>query len=157
MIEENAQKRSQLQEQQHRIERELLKFYSSITEKRQLGTPVNWREKLAIELIDRGDYEGAKAILRDKSWAQEVAAAETMIDYHQQNILEYISGKRTLIQAICATGITAESITEIISCYEDIVSLAKKHHVEMCILYEYADFLPNFRIILSKKHDYGTR
>lgn len=42
---------------------------------------------------------------------------------------------------IKSTGITPESEQEILHWFEEITALAEKHHIEMWVLYEYADFL----------------
>ena len=141
MLEENSQKRNALLEQQHKLENEILIFYSGISHKRQLGQHMNWREQKAIELIDCGDYEGAKLILRDKQWDAELAQAEAITENMQDVIISYISGKRTLIQAISTTGINRKTEAEIIAIYEHITALAERHFVEMYVMYEYASFL----------------
>ena len=141
MLEDNRRTRNELMEQQHTMERELLHFCSGISGKRCLGQRINWRERKAIELVDRGDYEGAKILLRDEQWEAEVEHADFIAEHMTDEIAQYIAGKRTLISIIHATGINPETEQEIIDCYERIVELAQKHNVEMSVLYDYASFL----------------
>ena len=140
-MENNTQKRNTLLERQHNIEKEVLSFYSTITQKQQLGENMNWRERKALEMANRGDYEGAKLILKDEQWSKELSLSEAVVANKLSDIKQYISGKRTLIQAIRATGITEAAEQEIIACYKDIVALAEKYTIEMHVLYEYASFL----------------
>jgi tetratricopeptide (TPR) repeat protein len=137
----NSEKRNKIAEQLHALEMDVLGLYKAVSEKRQLGQTLNWREKKAIELVDAGHYEGAKQILRDKTWKQEIQQSEALIDNLTERIREYISGQNTLIQTICSTGITVESEQEIISIYEDITALAQKYQIELDTLYKYAVFL----------------
>ncbi len=141
LAEENRQSWNHLSEQLHTMEKELLSFYTGVTEKRQLGCQMNWREKKAIALTDQGDYEGAKKVLRDAQWTQEIRRAEEMLDNMLGRVKEYISGKRMLIETIKATGVTEETEREILACYEEITELAKKYNVEMLVLYDYILFL----------------
>lgn len=138
---ENSAERNKIAEQLHTLEMDVLGLYQTVSEKRQLGTALNWREKKAIELVDAGNYEGAKQLLRDETWKQEVRQAEEIIDSATERIRQYISGQRTLIQTIRSTGITQESEQEIIEIYEDITALAQKHQIELDAIFDYAWFL----------------
>ena len=133
--------RSKIAEQLHALEMDVLGLYAEVSEKRRLGARMNWREAKAIELVDAGDYEGAKALLRDKLWTEEVRHTEVVKETATERIREYIKGKRTLVKTLRATGVTPEAEAEIIAIYEGISALAEKHRIELDTLYEYASFL----------------
>lgn len=125
----------------HRLEMDMLGLCREVAEKRQAGRHLNWREKKAIERVDLGDYEGAKNILRDAKWEQEVEQAEEMIETAKEPVREYISGKKALIATLRAGFVESETTEEICRIYDRICELALKHGVEPAVLWDYADFL----------------
>ena len=137
----NSERRNKIAEQLHALEMDVLGLYTEISEKRQLGRQLNWREKKAIEYVDAGNYDAAKKVLRDKLWSEEVKQAEELIDGAKEHIREKISEKRMLIHILKASGVTEESEQEILSVYEEISKLAEKHQIELDVLYDYASFL----------------
>lgn len=143
LIADNEHERSRISEQLHTLEQELLQFYVKLNDKQHSDSPISWREKKAMELLDQGDYEGAKSILRDPQWSAEREQAEEIINSALVRIKKYISGKFTLIETIKSTGVTPEAEAEILCVFEDITALAEKYQTGMWILYEYADFLRN--------------
>ncbi|MBR4424801.1 MAG: tetratricopeptide repeat protein, partial [Oscillospiraceae bacterium] len=139
-LEKDAQ-RERAAEQLSALERDMLELYASISEKQRMGQRLNWREARAVELVEAGDYEGAKALLRDKLWTRELQQAETLIGEGRERVREYISGKRTLIRTIRSTGVTAESEREVFSVYREIAPLAEQYRLELDTLYDQARFL----------------
>lgn len=138
---ELGEKRSHVRDSLHQMEMDMLGLYSQTEEKRRAGKRLNWREKKAIERVALGDYEGAKNILRDIQWEQEVGQAEELAEAAVEPIREYISGKRSLISTLLVTGADAETVEEIRSVYERCCALAEKYQVEINVLYDYARFL----------------
>ena len=137
----NSARRNEIAEQLHAMETDMLGLCRQIEQNRQLGKKLNWRETKALELVDAGDYEAAKSILRDNQWQAEVSRAEKLISGTEEVIRQYISGQKALIRMLKATGINTESEKEIMGIYETVCSLAAKHRTETDVLYDYADFL----------------
>ena len=137
----NSNKRNEITEQLHSLEMDVLGLCLTVSEKRQFGKKLNWRERKALEYVDAGNYEAAAAILRGPVWREEVRKAEEITNLAADLIREYISGQRTLIQTLISTGITGLSAKEITDIYEEITNLAEKHQVELDVLYDYASFL----------------
>ncbi|MDE7319409.1 MAG: tetratricopeptide repeat protein [Lachnospiraceae bacterium] len=138
---ELGEKRSRVRDSLHQMEMDMLGLYSQTEEKRQAGKRLNWREKKAIERVDLGDCEGAKNILRDIQWEQEVGQAEELAEAAVEPVREYISGKRSLISTLLVTGADAETVEEVLAVYERCCALAEKYQVEIKVLYDYARFL----------------
>ena len=137
----NSMRRNEIAARLHAMEKEMLALCGRVEESRRLGEKLNWREAKALELADNGDYEAAKALLRDEQWQQEVSRAEEKITEAKEVIREYISGKKALIRMIRSSGVTKLNEPEIISIYEDICGLAVKHLAEISVLLDYASFL----------------
>ena len=137
----NSTRRNEIATQLHAMEMDMLGLCRRIEQNRQLGKALNWREVKAMELVDTGDYEAAKTILRDEQWQTEVARAEEIIAGAADIMCQYISGQKALIQMLKATGINEQSEKEIIEIYEKICDLAARHRIEINVLYDYADFL----------------
>lgn len=146
MCMENSEARVQIKEQIHILEKEILGLYRTVSHKRQLGQQINWRERKAITLIDEGNYEAAKNILRDATWKQEVNQAEEMVSLALEPIREFISGQRTLIKTILASDVSEDSLKEVYDCYVMAAGLAERYNIELSILYEFADHLKNYRL-----------
>ncbi|MCI8485087.1 MAG: tetratricopeptide repeat protein [Lachnospiraceae bacterium] len=145
---ELGSQRKILQEEIHQMEMDMLEMCRSTAWKRHLGISLDWREKKAMELVDQGDYEGAKNILRDVQWDEEIRQSEEELELIQEvekekreEIRKYISGKRTLIAQIKATGLDKESVKEVTLIYENITEKAEKYQMELEVLREYAVFL----------------
>lgn len=145
---EIGSQRKTLQEEIHQMEMDMLEMCRETARKCHLGVSLDWREKKAMELVDRGDYEGAKNILRDVLWDEEVRQSEEELELIQEmekekreSIRKYISGKRTLISQIKATGLDAESVKEVTLIYKSITAKAEKYQMELEVLIEYAVFL----------------
>ena len=140
--------RKKIQEAIHQIEMDMLKMCQETAQKRRSGIKMNWREKKAIEFVDQGNYEGAKNILRDAQWDEEIRQAEEELELVEkkkidklEEIREFISGRRALISNLKATGLDHESVKEITDIYEEIIVRAEKYQMELKVLYEYASFL----------------
>jgi tetratricopeptide (TPR) repeat protein len=137
----NAEKRGEIVKQLQELEMEMLDLCKHMEENRSFGKKLNWREKKAMELMDTGNYDAAKAILRDELWSSEVQHAKQIMSGAEEIIDEYISGKKALIQTIKATGVNKESAKEIILIYEDICQLAEKIQAELEVFIDFAVFL----------------
>ena len=137
----NIERRSSVAHQLHELEMDILDLCKQTETNRAMGSKLNWRETKAMELVDAGDYEAAKAILRDDQWKLEVQNAKQIISGAEEIISEYISGKKSLICTIKATGVNPESEQEILSIYEDICELAAKYRIELDVIFAYAKFL----------------
>lgn len=141
-IEKLNEQRGYLLDQMHQMEKDMFELYSQTAKKRQAGEHLDWREKRAIDLIDLGDYEGAKNVLRDSQWDRELHYAEDSIAVKKESIRRYISGKCTLIFALRSTGgLHTNNIREIISIFEKITDLSEKYQIELDVLNLYAEFL----------------
>lgn len=143
---EAEKRRKQITETLHKIEMGMLELRRQVSQKRQSGKKLNWREEKALELINRGEYEAAKDILRDVLWEKELEQAEEIVESAKEPIREYISGKRTLISTMTFTYFGYMKFNwnkreEIETVYKKICSLAEKHSVEMDVLYDYSMFL----------------
>lgn len=125
----------------HQLEKAVLDLYAQSAEKQKHGKQSNRREVKALELVNAGDYDGAKGILRDKKWEEELRQTETPSDNKEELVREYISGQRVLISILNATGFDAETVQEITDLYEELISLAEEHQIEMDVLCDYAGFL----------------
>ena len=139
----NSERRAEVAGRLHELEMEMLDLCVKMEENRSFGKKLNWREKKAMELMDLGDYDAAKAILRDEQWKSEVQHARKIMSGAEGIICEYISGKKALIQTIKATGVNEETAREIIQIYEEICELAEKIRDELDTLYDFARFLWN--------------
>ena len=133
-----------LSDQLRQLEGDLLSVYETVTEKLS-NTHTSYWEKEALQLVDEGNYEGAKAILRDQKRKEELQSALRMAEKGKEGVWQYISGKRTLIATLKATGLNQESVQEITEIYEEITKLAETHRIALDTLYEYAEFLLNQR------------
>lgn len=136
-----GEERGRVADALHRLESDMLGLYSQAAEKRQAGKALNWRERKAIDCVDRGDYEGAKTILRDAQWEKELEQAEARIEAARQPVREYISGKRALISTLLASGQSRETIDEAGALYERCCALARQHGMEQEVLFAYTRFL----------------
>ena len=132
--------RKQVADQLHQLEKDILNLCREITEKQSSGRKMNWREKQAIQLMEKGDSEGARMLLHDPVWKQEIVHAEENIETEKEKIREYISGKRTLISNL-KTNVNAENARKITDIYAEITQLAEKYQMELDVLMEYARFL----------------
>ncbi|MBR4473881.1 MAG: tetratricopeptide repeat protein [Oscillospiraceae bacterium] len=141
LIRSNTLRRNEIADKLHVIEKSMLDLCQGVEENRRLGRRLNWREKKAMEFVDAGDYESAKAVLRDEQWHDEVLRAEDIIKSAKNVMEEYICGKKTLIHTIMASGLRSESEEEVIGIYEEICLLAAENQICLETLYEYADFL----------------
>ena len=135
-----SQQIGQVSEQLRQLEDDLLSVYETVTKKLS-NKHISYWEKEALHLVEEGDYKGAKAILRDHKREEELQTALRMAERGKEGIWQYISGKRTLIATLKATGLNQESIQEITGIYEEITKLAEEHRIELDTLYEYASFL----------------
>ncbi len=143
------QERGAIQEVIYQMERDMFRECQETAQKRQLGMHMNWREKKAMEFVDKGDYESAKNILRDIQWEEEIRQAQEKIkrftgERREQQLVEirrYIFGKKVLISYIKMTGLTPESVDEIKIIYENITEKAMEYQTEQRVLQEYAEFL----------------
>lgn len=147
-MEEIQQKLKQTTEQLQRMENDALSLLRQAYETRSTGKRVNPREETALRLLDEGDYEGAKAALRDPAWKQECLQAEEEARLGQlirnsglEKIRQYISGQRTLIRTLESSGVSADVGAEIRAIYEEIAALAEKYAIETTVFYGYASFL----------------
>lgn len=147
-MEEIQQKLKQTTEQLQRMESDALSLLRQAYETRSTGKRVNPREETALRLLDEGDYEGAKAALRDPAWKQECLQAEEearlgqlIRDSGLEKIRQYISGQRTLIRTLESSGVSADVGAEIRAIYEEITALAEKYAIELEVFANYAIFL----------------
>ena len=147
-MEEIQQKLKQTTEQLQRMESDALSLLRQAYETRSTGKKVNPREETALRLLDEGDYEGAKAALRDPEWKKECRQAEEearlgqlIRDSGLEKIRQYISGQRTLIRTLESSGVSADVGAEIRAIYEEITALAEKYAIETTVFYGYASFL----------------
>ena len=137
----NSSMRNEIAGQIHAMEMDVLGLCRQIEENRQIGKTLNWREIKAMDLVDAGEYEAAKAVLRDSEWREEVSRAEELIAGTREVISQYISGQRALIRMLKATGVNADSEKVILEIYKKICGLAEQYRVETDVLYDYAEFL----------------
>lgn len=137
----NSEMRNKITEQLHALEMDVLELFNQSQEKRQAGQVLDRRELDALRMIDEGNYAGAKILLEDPVWKEEIRRAEEVIGAKNAEIRKYISGQRTLISAYKAEDNTAETAQKILAVYEDIAALAEKHRVGPDVLYDYASFL----------------
>lgn len=147
-MEEIQQKLKQTTEQLQRMESDALSLLRQAYETRSTGKRVNPREETALRLLDEGDYEGAKAALRDPAWKQECLQAEEearlgqlIRDSGLEKIRQYTSGQRTLIRTLESSGVSADVGAEIRAIYEEITALAEKYAIELEVFHDYAGFL----------------
>ena len=147
-MEEIQQKFQQTTEQLQRMESDALDLLRQAYETRSTGKRVNPREEAALRLLDEGDYEGAKAALRDPAWKEECRRAEEearlgqlIRDSGLEKIRQYISGQRTLIRTLESSGVSADVGAEIRAIYDEITALAEKYAIETTAFYGYASFL----------------
>ena len=147
-MEEIQQKLQQTTEQLQRMESDALDLLRQAYETRSTGKKVNPREEAALRLLDEGDYEGAKAALRDPEWKKECRQAEEearlgqlIRDSGLEKIRQYISGQRTLIRTLESSGVSADVGAEIRAIYEEITALAEKYAIELDLFADYAEFL----------------
>ena len=138
-----SKQRNRLSDQIHQMERDILNLCSKISETNASGRPLTWREKRAVQLLDAGNYRGARAILHDPQRKKELEHDEEADKNVQDRIRGYISETRLDIQILKAQGITTQTIPELEAYYEETVQLAEKHRIELDVLYDYADFLWN--------------
>lgn len=136
-----GERRKRVAESLYQIEMDMLELRRRMSERRRLGKKLNWREEKAVKLMDEGEYEAAKSILRDAQWEQELKQAEEFVESAKEPIREYISGKQMLIFTLEASWVNVTKQKEIDSIYKKICAKAEQHCVEMDVLYEYSVFL----------------
>ena len=144
-----SEKRSYIAETFRKAEADVLSLCVDISKLRLGDSQLTWREKEAIQLTDRGDYESALAILRDKEREKELAFAENIVDTHIDVIKGYIKENLLRIKTLNAQGLTKEHVHEIDLCYEEIIELSLKYHIDEQQFLEYIYFL------LKEKCDYN--
>ena len=134
----------ELEKQLHQAEADMCELFCSLQEKRSQPGISLW-EKEALQRLEEGDYEGAKAILRDNTLEDVLRAGRQMADLGKEQIRQYISAKRTLIRTLRATGLDRDSIREIKALYEELQTLAEEYRVALDVLADYAGFLNDQR------------
>lgn len=134
-------RRTKLSDQVSQMERSVLESCNLVREKGRIGSQLDWRERQALDLVNKGDLKAANAILRDALWDREFAQAIEIGESAVEKCREYLSGKRLLASNLKALGVTAKSEQEITDVYELICATAEKWQVELDALCEYAEFL----------------
>lgn len=143
-----SEERAKIAETFRKAEADVLSLCVDISKLRSGDSQLTWREKEAIQLTNQGDYEGALAILRDQEREKELAFAENIVDTHMEVIKGYIKENLLRIKTLKAQGLTEEHVQEIDLCYEKIIELSLKYHIDGQNVYDYICFL------LDQKRDY---
>ena len=130
----------ELEKQLHQAEADMCELFCTLQEKRSQPGISLW-EKEALQRLEEGDYEGAKAILRDDALEDGLRVGLQVADRGKEEIRQYISTKRTLIRTLQATGLDQDSIREIKALYEKLQTLAEEYRVALDVLADYAEFL----------------
>lgn len=141
-------RRAELSEQIQQQEMSILRLCLRISEQNSMGKQLTWREKRAASCFERGDYDGALAILRDSARTKELVQAEKakemamqIVEQNNKAILGFINENRLRIHTLMTKGISADTLDEIHQCYDENMMLALRHGLELNCLYEYAGFL----------------
>ena len=127
----------------HEMEDALLGLCQSISGRQEAGP--TWRERQAGRLMDAGDYLGALTILRDEGRAGEMARAERirqrslrLAEKQLDKVRGCIREDRLKIAALRAGDAPPDLVAE---SWAQTARLAEQYHVEMDVLYDFADFL----------------
>lgn len=137
--------RTKLSDQLAQMEQAVLESCNLVREKGRIGAQLDWRERQALDLVNKGDLKAANVILRDSLWDKEFEQATVVGESAVEKCREYISGKRLLASNLKAMGVTAKSEREITDLYELVCATAEKWQVELDVLCEYAEFLQRQR------------
>lgn len=124
----------------HRLEADVLALYRQMVDKRENGQISVW-ERDALQRVDVGAYEEAKAILRDPKHDAELDTACALEALAVGQIRQYISAKRTLIGVLQASGLDRDTVAEILALYEKLADLTRRYHLEREVLVDYLEFL----------------
>lgn len=130
----------------HRLEADVLALYRQMMDKRENGQISVW-ERDALQRVDVGAYEEAKAILRDPRHDAELDTACALEALAIGQIRQYISAKRTLIGVLQASGLDRDTVTEILALYEKLADLTRRYHLERKVVCDYLQFLLDQRQI----------
>lgn len=128
------------------IEKDIWNNLELLTRKVQNKSTMDVREVEAIEdIIESGDYEKAEEILRSREWAEEIVTLEQSMREKKEILKQFISSQRTLISNLKTKGTGDEIKAQIIEIYERITDLSKEWNIEYIAMYEFAEFLLDWR------------
>ena len=138
--------RSELTEEIRKIEKETFKMFRLLEEmSKERQTE---RAEKAARLLSNGEYEQARAVLQSidspevrADWKCGAQMTDLSLDYFHRLIQE----NRLRIWAMRADGITRENLPELTECYKIGSDAAQQYHIEPEAVYDYADFLREFR------------
>lgn len=125
----------ELEKQLHQAEADMCELFCTLQEKRSQPGISLW-EKEALQRLEEGDYEGAKAILRDNTLEDVLRAGRQMADLGKEQIRQYISAKRTLIRTLRATGLDQDSVREIKNTYKKLTKIAQDYYIGPGLFFE---------------------
>lgn len=143
-----SEKRAHFADALRKAENDVLSLYMNISVFKSDNHKKTWREDKAIQLVNQGDYQGALSILRDRERKSELSQAQNIISSQIDVVKGYIQENLLRIKTLRASGLNEDRILEIDECYDEIVDLSIKYHIEESTVYDYASFL------LDEKSDY---
>lgn len=143
-----SEERTRIADLFRKAEKEVLFLCVEISRMQAGDGKRTWRENRAVQLMSRGDYEGALAILRDQEREAELRQAEGIVSSQLEIVTGYIQENLLRIKTLRAQGLNEERVLEMDRCYDEIVTLAVKYHIEESTVHDYVSFL------LYTKSDY---
>lgn len=145
---------NELSDDIHQIENDILELLRRVLIIDRSENVTN-RQVMAVEALEIGDYETAKAILSGDQWIATLTEADHAIDYSKRlkdeaeksisvntsNIEQEISTQRLRISVLKTTGVNDVVAQEIKGIYEVIIEYSIKYNLETDVIIEYARFL----------------
>ncbi|MBO5313217.1 MAG: tetratricopeptide repeat protein [Clostridia bacterium] len=123
------------------VERDTLRFVSTVFEITSDGRVLTERQKKALERFSTGDYETAQEILEDCERENELERAKNRYEQGKNEIQGYVNEDLLWIEAQKAQGIDTDSAASIIERYEKALALSREHNLDKEFMYDYASFL----------------
>lgn len=134
-------KKNELAAKIREMEMAVLESCNLLSKRSSSPNELDGREQKAIEFIRRGEFEEANILLRDNNWKKEIDDKKQILYNLRDQVRKYISGKRTLISNLKATGMSDRKAKEILAIYDEIYHLVLEWEIEADVLYEYTEFL----------------
>ena len=125
----------------HDIEMQLIEMSARLVELSSTGELITWRTKLAIELFEKGDLQGAKDVLNEAEYEADKNRAKAKADLMKKELQALVKERTVKIDIIKAEGVTVENADEIEAIYDDITELFFDYHLEGDVISDFINFL----------------
>ena len=125
----------------HEIEMQLIEMSARLVALSSTGELITQRTKLAIDLFEKGDLQGAKEVLDEQEYEEDKNRATSMADRMKAELQALVKERTVKIDIIKADGVTAESALEIEAIYDDVAELFFNYNLSGKAILDYIKFL----------------